>query len=175
MTIQRPISLTNALLLPEAAATWPQAQALYAQAVEVAIWADLPINSIVCYVAGWFFGGVYWSEALGGGWSWRDPEKSMGWFIDAGFKFMFNNSDEAKDAGLMFGKWINNEGEIGPYLESPEGIAGEQAIERARWEDLDRMTAPTPISQLAGAARRRAAKEALQTAKSAVSASPFVF
>lgn len=93
------------------------------------------------------------------------PEEKWRWPAAPGYLFRFDNRDDAQEYGLAFGTRIRHNGSIEPREETPEGMAERAAQEGRYMETLERLTRPTPVSELPKAERRKAAKAAMARRK----------
>lgn len=116
----------------EAQATWPSAHAMYAKAVEVADWLELPYRTIRCGSGRWVLASPPNGYAGTQEWRFRICQPFS---VDPWFSFRMRNRIDAEDHGFAFGYLIDKSGEIGPYEETPEG-------KQAAWDLLDEVTRP---------------------------------
>ncbi len=137
------------------------AQEQYAKAVDVAGWLGFPLDTILAWCQGWFYWGrcvFSWTPV---GWEYREPPTSWDSSLGRGFRFNFSNYDEAKLHGMAFGKFVDREGGIGPWEDTPEYAELQAQREAEEWARLDRLTTPTPLHLLSKSERKAAWKRAI--------------
>ncbi len=154
---------------PNAVASFPAAQALYAKAVDFAQWLGLPLWTIHCQHQGW-----YW-PSLNGYWTWYSQRADDPESLALHVWFVFETSDEAKEYGFAYGRLITSEGAIGPYKETPEGLAKQEEQARNAWKYLEEATTPTPLHERPKAERKAVAKFAMQRQEKAQAVAPKLF
>ena len=140
----------------QARMTWPKAQLLFAQAVQMAEERGIPLSTISVTYGGWGFLSRlhYWVYV---------PSRANS--PSEGFSFHFQSLDEAKEYGVD-GTVLLSDGRTGPSWMTEKGKAEEKAKqeqhEKEEWARLEKLTAPLPLHARSKAERKRAAKAAMQ-------------